>query len=353
MSDMEDRIAAYLAHRMPAARAIAVSDLSRIAGGSSQETFRLHATWDDGKGDDGDGDDGHGGGGAGPVGRWLILRRAPAAGLVVAERDVEFVVYRALAGSGVPVPRAYFLEPDAAWLDRPFFIMAMAPGKPGHFWTGADPFEGQAREVGTRFWRHLGELAAQDHAALGLADLRNGTLRGGFWSAELGHWEALLDEHEAMIEPVVRGAIRWLRANPPAEATKPAIVHGDYRVGNFLFTPDGAISAVLDWEMCHIGDPLEDVAYAIDPMWTMEAHVPLDEGLALWEASSGMAVDRAALDWWRLFVAVKACTIWTTAEASFTAGRSRDMALAMTGVRGQSFHRRRLLDLMAQKGAMG
>lgn len=338
MSAMEERIAAYLAHRMPAARGIVVDELSRVAGGSSQETFKLRAVWDEGEG---------------PDERWLILRRAPPAGLVVAERDAEFNVYKALAGSGVPVPQVYFMELEEHWLDRPFFIMAMAPGKPGHFWTSNDPFDGQAQEVGTRFWRHLGTLAVQDHTALGLRNLRNGTLAGGFWSAELWHWESLLDEYEAIIEPAVRGAIRWLRANSPPEPARPAIVHGDYRVGNFLFTPDGAISAVLDWEMCHIGDPLEDVAWALDPMWSIESQFPLTQGLDTWEAASGMTIDRAALGWWRLFATVKACAIWTTAEASFTAGRSRDMALAMTGVRGQSFHRTYLLKLMLEKGAMG
>lgn len=338
MSVMEDQIVAYLAHRMPAAKAITVDGLSRIAGGSSQETFKLRAVWDEGEG---------------LSERWLILRRAPAAGLVVAERDVEFAAYKALADSGVPVPRVYFLELDPQWLGRPFFIMAMAPGKPGHFWTSSDPFEGQAKEVGTRFWRHLGELAAQDHIALGLSDFRNGALRDGFWAAELGHWEKLLDENETMIEPAVRGAIRWLRSNPPLEPDRPAIVHGDYRVGNFLFTPDGKISAVLDWEMCHIGDPLEDIAWAIDPMWSIESQFPLEDGLAIWERASGAGVDRRSLDWWRLFGCVKACAIWTTAAASFTAGDSRDMALAMSGVRGQSFHRTHLLKLMAEKGAMG
>ena len=338
MTDMEAQIAAWLAHRLPQARGIAVDQLARIPGGSSQETFKLRAVWDEGHG---------------AAERWLILRRAPPAGLVVAERDVEYVVYAALAGSGVPVPKVHFLELDGAWLERPFFVMDMAPGKPGHFWTSTDPFEGQAREVGTRFWHHLGQLAAQDHAALGLQGLRNGTLASGFWSAELAHWEALLDEHETLIEPAVRGAIRWLRANPPPEPARPAIVHGDYRVGNFLFTADGAISAVLDWEMCHVGDPLEDIAHATDPMWTIETQFPLDEGLALWEAASGRTVDPAALAWWRLFATVKLCAIWTTAEASFAAGRSRDMALAMSAVRGASFHRTRLLALMAQTGAIG
>ena len=58
-----------------------------------------------------------------PVERRLILRREPTAGLVVAERDLEYTVYKALEGRGVPVPRAHFLELDGRWLDRAFFIM--------------------------------------------------------------------------------------------------------------------------------------------------------------------------------------------------------------------------------------
>lgn len=332
--DMETRLAAYLAHRMPEAKAIAVDGLSRIPGGSSQETFKFRAVWD--------GEE-----------HWLIARRAPEQGLVVAERDLEFTVYTALAGSGVPVPRALFLELDPAWLDRPFFIMTMAPGKPGFFYLSDDPYEGRAREVGARFWRHLGALAALDHLGVGLGGLRNGARVAGFWAAELDWWEGILDEKELMIEPAVRGALRWLRRNPSPEAAKPAVVHGDYRVGNFLFTPDGVISAVLDWEMAHIGDPLEDIAWSLNPMWPMDRYFPREAGLAAWEQASGMRIDRAALDWWLLFGGVKACAIWTTAEAAFTGRSSRDMTVAMTAVRAQSFHRREIMRMMEQRGAMG
>ncbi|HEX7819680.1 MAG TPA: phosphotransferase family protein [Sphingobium sp.] len=334
MSDMENRLAAYLAHRMPDARGIVVDQFSRIPGGSSQETSKFRAVWDG-------------------VERWLIARRAPEQGLVDADGDLEFSVYSALADSDVPVPRVHFLELDPIWLDRPFFIMAMAPGKPGHFYLSDDPYEGQAAEVGARFWRHLGALAAIDHRAAGLESLRNGERQDGLWSAELDHWEAVFDKKEQMVEPVTRGAIRWLRRNPPPEATKPAIVHGDYRVGNFLFTGEGHISAVLDWEMCHIGDPLEDVAWALNPMWPMTRYFPLEDGLALWEAASGLSIDRAALDWWRLFAAVKACAIWATGEHAFASGENRDMTVAMTAVRAQSFHRREIVTIMAAKGAMG
>ncbi len=332
---MEDRIARYLSHRMPQARDVAVHDLARIAGGSSQETFRFRAVWREG---------------VETVERALILRRAPVAGTVVVQQDLEFNVYAALAGRGVPVPHAHFLELDPQWLDRSFFIMDLCPGKPGSF-SDADPYPGIDAEIARQFWRHLGTLAAIDHRAIGLDHLRNGAATGRFWARELDHWEAILDEGELYVEPIVRGAIRWMRANPPPEPRKPAITHGDYRSGNFLFMPDGRISAILDWEMCHISDPLEDIAWALDPLWSMARHLPEAESLAIWEEASEMTVDREALDWWRLFAPVKGCGIWTTAEASIAEGRSGEMIVLGAAVLAGRVHRNAVLTRMIERGA--
>ena len=334
MSDLEARIAAYLAHRMPGASGIVVDELARIYGGSSQETYRLRGCWQET---------------GAAVEKRLILRRDAPAGLVVAERDLEYNVYRALAGQGIPAPEAHFLELDPKWLDRPFFIMDLMPGKPGNPF-GEDPYEGHDDSVARQFWAVLGRLAALDHRKLGLTSLRNGEAGSGFWRLELDRWEGIIDAGEAVIEPIVRGAIRWLRRNPPAEPAKPAIVHGDYRSGNFLFTPDGHISAILDWEMCHIGDPLEDAAWGIDPFWPITRHLPLEAGLAEWQAASGMQADRRSLNWWRLFSAVKACAIWTTAEAALASGESHEMVVALSGIRAGHFHRKTILALLREFG---
>ena len=240
MSDVAEQIAAYLTHRMPTARDLTVDEVARIHGGASQEMFRFRARWLEG---------------GEHVERRYILRREPAGGLVEAERDLEFKTYQALAGSGIPVPTAHFLELDPKWLERAFFIMDLAPGKPGHFYVPGDPYEGHGQSVARLFWRHLGALARIDHKAVGLTSLRNGEQVSGFAERELAHWTALLDKNELHPEPIVRGALRKLMRALPAEPAKPSIVHGDYRSGNFLFTPDGNISAILDWEMCHIGDP--------------------------------------------------------------------------------------------------
>ena len=162
MSALETRIAAYLTQRMPHAEGVTVDELARIHGGSSQETFRLRAQWrEDGK----------------PVERRLILRRQPPAGLVEAERDLEYRIYRALADTGLPVPFARYLEMDAQWLDRPFFMMDLSPGKPGHPYVPGDPYDGHGEAIARQFWHHLGTLAAMGHVALGLDHLRNGKLR--------------------------------------------------------------------------------------------------------------------------------------------------------------------------------
>lgn len=337
MRDMETRIAEYLSYRMPHASDVVVEDLARIYGGSSQETYRLRVRWTEG---------------GAPVDRALILRREPPSGLVVAERDLEYQVYRALEGSSIPVPKAYFLELDGRWLERPFFIMDMCAGKAGNPMAPDDPYEGKGDQVGRQFYRHLGTLAAIDHRAVGLQNLRNGQDSTRLWEKELNHWEGILDAAETFVDPIARAAIRWLRRNPPPEASKPAIVHGDYRSGNFLSTADGTITAILDWEMCHIGDPLEDIGWSLDPFWPMTRHLSLDDGIAEWEAASGLTVDRKALDWWRLFAPVKALGLWTTAEASFTEGKSREMIVALTGWRGGHFHRQEILRQMAERRAL-
>ena len=337
-SAVEAQVAAYLAHRLPGASGLAISDFARIPGGGSQEMFRFRASWREGEQQ---------------IERPLILRREPAAGMVDAERDLEYKIYRALAGSSLPVPTAHWLEVDAKWLDRPLFIMDMAAGKPGHPYVPGDPYEGRGDGVARQFWHHLGTLAALDHRALGLQSLRNGEASEGFWARELDYWEGRLAENELVAEPVVRGALRHLRRNPPPEAPKAAIVHGDYRAGNFLFTSeDGQISAILDWEMGHIGDPLEDIAWAIDTMWPMTRHLLLEQGLAIWSAASGMVVDAPALDWWQLFTALKASVIWLTAARSFAEGRSKEMVLVMSGVNGGHIHRTEILKMMEARGAM-
>lgn len=122
----------------------------------------------------------------------------------------------------------------------------------------------------------------------------------------------LLDQQEAAYRevdgaiPIFDHAFGWLERHlpPPAE---PKLVHGDFRMGNLMIDSDG-ISAVLDWELAHFGDPLEDLAYLCTPSWRF-GHYEKEAGgfdsaenlIAAYEAASGTTVDRARFDWWLVY----------------------------------------------------
>src|SRR5947208_9125553 len=107
---------------------------------------------------------------------------------------------------------------------------------------------------------------------------------------QLDYCATVIDDAELHPYPVAHAAIRWLRRHPPQPARKLSLVHGDYRTGNFLYSPDGEIKAILDWEMAHVGDPLEDLAWSMDPLWCWTSPelagrlLPHGEAVAAWEA---------------------------------------------------------------------
>ena len=312
---LEPRVAAYIAGQMPGARDVAVSELSRISGGASRETYRFKLTWrEDGE----------------TKTRRLILRRDPPASLIDTERRIEFEAYRAFAGSKVPVPEMLWLEEGNGPLDHPFFIAAEIEGfqaSPQVLFASAS--DAVLSRLAEQKWTMLGEIARADATALGLTRWMETPTAEACWRRELDHWEALIDKDEAEPLPITRAAIRWLRSNPPPPAQKVGVVHGDFRTGNFLYDPEGRIHGVLDWEMSHLGDPLEDLGWSLQPVWTF-GRDGLAGGLcdpakaiAIWERASGLTADPAALHWWILFNCVKAQGIWVGSAAAFNRGGNR------------------------------
>jgi aminoglycoside phosphotransferase (APT) family kinase protein len=313
--ELEPRVAAYLATRMPAASDLSVDALERISGGASRETYRFVAHWRE----------------AGQAReRRLILRRDPPASLIETERRVEFEAYRAFAGSAVPVPEMLFLEEGSEALDHPFFIAAEVAGfqaSPQVLFAG--DHDAVLPALARRKWTILGEIAKADPAALGLTEVMPVPELDACWTRELGHWEAILDRDEAEPLPIARAAIRWLRAHPPPPAQKLAVVHGDYRTGNFLYDPKGEIHGVLDWEMAHLGDPLEDLAWGFNPVWQFGRGLaggllPEADAVAIWRRASGLTADPAALHWWTLFNCVKGQAIWVGSAAAFINGGNKE-----------------------------
>ena len=308
------RVAAYISGKLGCD--VAVDAMERISGGASRETYRFVARWSE----------------AGtPRERKMILRRDPPASLIETERKIEFAAYRAFHGSAVPVPEMLWLEEDKGPLDHPFFIAEELAGyqaAPQMLLSGM--YDAVLPKVAERKWTILGEIARADPAALGLTEVMAAPALDACWRRELAYWEAALDRDEAEPLPITRAAIRWLKVNPPPPAQKLSVVHGDYRTGNFLFDEAGEIHGILDWEMCHLGDPLEDLAWGFNPVWGF-GHpdkagglLPQAEAIAIWEKASGLKADPAALRWWVLFNCVKGQAIWVGSARAFLDGGNRE-----------------------------
>jgi aminoglycoside phosphotransferase (APT) family kinase protein len=322
VSDLALRLAAYLAPRLPGAEGVEVSGLERIHGGASRETSRFVLRFQRG---------------GERVERRLILRRDPPGSLIETDRRVEFAAYRAFHGTAVPVPEALWLEEDPAPLDFPFFVMEELTGLESSIQALlVPPHVGQRAAIGQRKWSILGEIAKADPEKLGLAGVMPRVAAGECWQRELAHWERVLDEDEQAPQPVIRAVIRWLRRHPPPPAQRICVVHGDYRTGNFLFDTEGEIRAVLDWEMAHLGDPLEDLAWGINPVWMWSRDglagslLPKAEAVRIWEAASGLHADPAALLWWELFSCVKGQGIWVSGGREFQEGSNHDPVLCLS-----------------------
>jgi aminoglycoside phosphotransferase (APT) family kinase protein len=302
-----------------------VSELDRIFGGASRETYRFalsHRTAESGEAS---------------ITRRLILRRDPPGSLIETDRAVEFGAYRAFYDTPVPVPEPLWLEEDPRWLDHPFFVMEEISGlEASPQQITQPPYAQHAEKFARQKWGILGEISKVDPAAVGLTEVMEPVAPEECWKRELLHWEQDLDADELCPQPIIRATIRWLRRNPPPPPTTVTVVHADYRTGNFLYDADGRIHAILDWEMAHLGDPLEDLAWSLNPVWRWAGDeragglVSRNEAIRIWEEASGLRADAEALRWWEAFSSVKGQAIWVSGAQQFTAGKNQDLILALS-----------------------
>ena len=121
------------------------------------------------------------------------------------------------------------------------------------------------------------------------------------------------------------------------ESSDVTLVHGDYRLGNFLVERDGGgarLTGILDWEMVHLGDPLEDVAWCISPLWRggtpfASGLLPPDDFVARWADATGRAPDPARLEFYGVLSIVKMIAIMLTGLRAFRDGRTGDLRMAI------------------------
>ncbi len=313
---LSENIAAYLGRLW--GETVEVENLSRIPGGASRETYRFDAK-------------------LGSQTKALILRRDPVGSLIDTDRRLEFLAYQSFYDLGIPVPEPVALEMAETELERPFFIMGRIDiGKAASPFT-VEAYGDHAAAIGHQFFTYLGQIAKADPRGMPISTVAPAPSLDNCWSVALDYWAGVIETDLLHPQPIVYAAIRKLRRNPPPPAQKLSVVHGDYRTGNFLHDGLGKITAILDWEMAHLGDPLEDLGWALDPLWghydptQVSGMLPRDEALALWQAASGLEIDQRALDWWSLFNAVKGQAIWTSAAKEFRTGGGTDPVLGFSG----------------------
>jgi aminoglycoside phosphotransferase (APT) family kinase protein len=206
------------------------------------------------------------------VGHVYALRRPPLSHVLPTAHDMarEHRVISALGQTPVPVPVTIGLCQDDAVNDRPFYVMEFVEG---HILRDAATAEraldpAARRRAGESIAETLAALHAVDVDAAGLGDFAK---RDGYIERQLRRWHEQFSNSqvEGSDTAAIVSAVHDRLAGDIPPQVGSTIVHGDYRLDNTVLGPDGAVRAVLDWEICTLGDPLADVGllmvYWTDP----------------------------------------------------------------------------------------
>ncbi len=325
-ASLRERLEQFLRGRLADALDVRVTALERSTEGFSQETFTFDADVT---------------GTGGVERRAFVLKREPLAGLLEPyDLEPEFRVLHALSSHPLPSPPTPWLERDPAVLERSFYVMDRLPGDvpiPVAGPEGCGPFtEDERASLGPDVVGALARLHAVDWRGLGLGFLGDPGPGRAAAARELERWEDRIRRSGLPLEPPLAEALVWLRAHLP-EAAEITLVHGDYRLGNFLVAREAGearLSGILDWELVHLGDPLEDVAWCTSELW--RGGSPFASGVLLpedfverWARATGRAPDPERLHFYRVLAIVKMLAIMLTGLRAFRDGRSTDLRMAI------------------------
>ncbi|MGH3743458.1 MAG: phosphotransferase family protein [Mycobacteriales bacterium] len=287
---------------------VTVRDLHRLSGGASRETWSFEAVR---------------AAGAEP----LILRRDPPEAPRPQLMLLEAAALREAARVGVPEPDVLLASGDAAVLGAPFILMRHVEGETiARRILRDDTFAAVRPHLAAQCGEILARVHTMDPAALPEPSDED----------VLGMLTARLDEM-GWPSPTLELALRWLGANRPPP-TGDVVVHGDFRHGNLIIGPDG-VRAVLDWEVVHRGDPMEDLGWLCVRAWRFGASPPVGgfgayrDLFTAYERVSGRAVDPDVVRWWELLGTVRWGVGCMGQSMRHLSGTTRSVELAAIGRR--------------------
>jgi aminoglycoside phosphotransferase (APT) family kinase protein len=277
-----------------------ISDLHRLSGGASRETWRFVAD-----------------------GRPLILQRQRSGD----DRDmlVEASVVRAAGRGGAPVPELLHARRRDDGLA--FMVLEAIEGETiARKILRDDEFAGARR----RLTGDLGRALATIHA------LDPEQVHGLVEHDQVAWYTGVLDDlgHPHPVLELVRN---WLVERRPA-STRRCVVHGDFRLGNVIVGPDG-LRAVIDWELAHLGDPMEDLGWLCVRAWRFGGDAPVaglgsyEELFDAYEAAGGDPVDPDVVHWWEVLGTWKWAIMCIVQASVHLSGTARSHELAAIGRR--------------------
>lgn len=295
LSDVEARLRAFFAREAPDA---AISKVAPLGGGASKEQFCFTLTR------------------PGEPPAVHVLRREPPESVVETHRLREYQIMRAMAGA-VPVPDVPWVDAEGEWFGRPALISRFVSGvtKPegssGNVTGLGTGFTGELRDrIGLQFVDMLARIHSFDWtgSALDAFDKPQAGSTEGVHKV-INWWDRIWEEDSSEPMPIVRYTAQWLRENAPP-IDRVTVVHHDYRAGNFLFDPEsGEITSILDWELAHLGDYHEDLAWSLQEGYGFYDEngrfivcglIEYDAFLRRYSEKTGLPVDRKKIEYYRI-----------------------------------------------------
>ena len=261
-----------------------VASVDQLSGGASRQTFAVSAVHPERH----------------DVGFILQREVAPEPRLPGGMAD-EADLVQAAKRSGVPTPVVVASNRDSSDVGQSFFISEVVPGETiARRILRDDRFSGARAALPGQLGRALAAL----HTGVDPSEVT--------WlevTDEMARYREVADELD-LVSPAFELGFRWLQANRPPAPPEPRVVHGDFRLGNLIIDEDG-LAAVIDWELGHLGDPMEDLGWVCVRAWRFGGPAPVagvgeyEEFFEAYEEASGTPVDRNTVRGWEALGTLK------------------------------------------------